>query len=178
MTATQESPSPRVELIPANREQQPVLANLLQLYMHDFGEFFPLDLDPSGRFDYPHLPLYWSEPGRFPFLIHVDGRLAGLVFVKRGSGIVHGEEIWDMAEFFIVRAYRRQGIGVKVAHQVWAKFPGWWEVRVMESNRAAVGFWLRAITAFVGAPVEPVTNEKDGMRWLVFAFESEPLING
>lgn len=130
-------PPAHIEIIPAAAEQQPILANLLELYAHDFSEFHDLDLGPDGRFGCKRLPLYWSEPGRHPFLVRVDGKLAGFVFVKRGSEVSGDETVWDMAEFFVVRGYRRRGIGTEIAHEVWKRFPGLWEVRVMQSNNAA-----------------------------------------
>jgi predicted acetyltransferase len=169
---TLENPSPRVELVPATPEHQTILANLLELYIHDFSEFFPIELDAQGRFGYAHLPLYWSEPDRYPFLIRVDGKVAGLALVKTAAGIVHGEEVWDVAEFFIVRSHRRRGLGMKAAHAPWARFPGRWEVRVMQSNHAALNFWQRAVTEFAGDTSTRVTIEKDGQPWHIFAFES------
>jgi len=76
-----------IQLELALREQSPILANLLELYAHDFSEFQPLDIGPDGRFGYKSLPLYWSESNRHPFLIRFDGKLAGLALVKRGSEI-------------------------------------------------------------------------------------------
>ncbi len=154
-----------IELVAAAIEQESILGNLLELYAHDFSEFLHLELGADGRFGYKHLPLYWSEPGRYPFLVNVDSRLAGFALVKRGG------DVFDMAEFFIVRAYRRQGIGMQVAHELWKRFPGWWEVRVMERNRTAMNFWERAIAAFHGEAVQPARIEKDGEGWYVFAFE-------
>jgi hypothetical protein len=40
----------QVEVMPAILEDQPVLANLLELYIHDFSEFLSLDLGADGRF--------------------------------------------------------------------------------------------------------------------------------
>ena len=47
-----------------------LLANLLELYVHDLSEVFPrIEMGADGRFGYDPLPLYWSEPERrFPFL--------------------------------------------------------------------------------------------------------------
>src|SRR5271156_4802387 len=115
-----------IEVIAAALDQKSTLANLLELYGHDFSEFLDLEIGPDGRFGYIDLPLYWTEPGRHPFLIHVDGKLAGFAFVKAAQ-----QPLWDMAEFFIVRAYRRRGIGTQAAHEVWRRFPGPWRVRVM-----------------------------------------------
>jgi predicted acetyltransferase len=161
-----------IELAQATPGQEPILANLLELYCHDFSEFRQIDLGPDGRFSYANLPLYWSEPDRYPFLVRRDGELAGLVFVKRGSGLSGKDAVWDMAEFFVVRGQRRRGIGTAVAHQVWRQFPGLWEVRVMEANTAAGRFWRHAIAQFTGDSVDPVGVERDGENWLLFSFAS------
>ncbi len=160
-----------IEVLPAPPDQQSILANLLEFYAYDFSEFHSLELGSNGLFGYKNLPLYWNERGRHPFLIKVDGGLAGLALVKRGSEFSNNADAWDVAEFFIMRAYRRRGIGMAVAHEIWRKFPGPWEVRVMESNGAAVKFWQRAITTFTGRPIEPAPIEKDGKCWYVFVFE-------
>jgi len=45
----------RIEVIAAGPDQEPILANLLELYIHDFSEFLDIQLGPDGRFGYPHL---------------------------------------------------------------------------------------------------------------------------
>ena len=174
MTRHEEKPSAHIEVIPAAPEQEPILANLLELYAHDFSEFHDVELGADGRFGYKYLPLYWKEPDRRPFLVRIDGKLAGFVLVMRGSKVSGDEDVWDVAEFFIVRGYRRRGFGMKAAHAVWEKFPGRWEVRVMQSNHAAKEFWERAIRRFTGEMVPSVCVEKDGKRWHLFSFESSP----
>lgn len=164
--------SAHVEVVAAAQGQEAILANLLELYAHDFSEFHDVAIGPDGRFGYKSLPLYWSEPGRHPFLVWADGALAGLVLVKRGSEFSGNEAVWDMAEFFVLRGYRRRGIGTHVAHQVWKSLRGLWEVRVMESNVAGHDFWARAITSFAGTEARAVPARKDGKSWRVFSFET------
>ena len=161
-----------VEVIPAPPEQGPVLANLLELYAHDFSEFVELKLGPDGRFGYERLQLYWKEPGRHPFIITAGGQLAGFVFIRRGSEISGDAEVWDMAEFFVVRGFRRRGVGVRAAREIWKRFPGKWEVRVLDRNRKALEFWRRAIGEFLGRAVEPTPFAEDVKGWHVFTFES------
>lgn len=164
--------TPKIDVQPASLAEQSVLANLFELYSHDFSEFYDVDINEDGRFGYQSLPLYWSEPGRHPFLIRVDSKLAGFALVKRGPGVFDGADVWDMAEFFILRAHRRHGIGARAAHQVWGQFIGAWEVRVMEANRSAVPFWERAVASFVGQPVPSVRIERSGKAWNVFRFSA------
>ena len=94
-----------------------LLANLLELYVHDLSEAFPLiELGADGRFGYDPLPLYWSEPERrFPFLIRCGGRVAGFVLVARGSPASDDPDVLDVAEFFVLRRYRRSGVGRRAA---------------------------------------------------------------
>ncbi len=107
-----------IEVIPAPAEQEPILANLLELYAHDFSEYMELELGPDGRFGYEHLPLYWKEDGRHPLLIKVSGSLAGFALVSMGSRISGAENVRDMTEFFIIRGRRRLGVGTKAAQAI------------------------------------------------------------
>jgi predicted acetyltransferase len=172
MTKPAEKLFPDIEVIPATAEQEPAVANLLELYAHDFSEFHHLEIQGTGRFGYPSLPLYWSDPDRYPFLVKMGGNLAGFVFVKRGSEVSGNLTVWDMAEFFVLRGYRRRGIGTQVAHEVWKRFPGPWEVRVMESNVPAHHFWECAISKFTGEGTHPVFAEKGGKYWKLYSFNS------
>jgi predicted acetyltransferase len=165
--------SDNVAVILAAPEQEPILANLLELYTHDFSEFRDIAIGPDGRFGYNRLPLYWSEAGRHPFLVRVNGRLAGLILVKRGSEVSGDATVWDMVEFFILRGYRKRGIGTQAAHQVWKQFPGRWEVRVMESNLLAFRFWVNAISKFTGETAHHTRIQRGTECWRLFSFESK-----
>jgi len=161
-----------LDLIPAAHDQQPVLANMLELYAHDFSEFLPIELGDDGRFGYKNLPLYWSDINRQPFFARLQGKLAGLVLVKRGSEISVNQDVWDMAEFFILRAYRRRGVGTELAAKVWRHCPGSWEVRVRANNVPALQFWHAAVAKFTGQALNSAPFEIDGVSWHVLSFEA------
>jgi predicted acetyltransferase len=130
--------SARVEVVEASRAQKPLLANLLELYQYDFTEFDAVDVDDTGRFGAPFLDVYWDEPGRHPFLLRVDGNWAGAALVRSGRPN-------DMAEFFVMRKYRGDGVGTQFARELFARFTGEWTVRELEANTPAQAFWRRAI---------------------------------
>jgi predicted acetyltransferase len=115
-----------------------VIERLLELYCYDFSEFNGSDVDADGAYRYPYSGLYWSEPERVPFLMRAGGRWAGFALVRGG-------EVHDMAEFFVMRKYRRTGLGRAAAEQIFARFPGPWTVRQQISNPAATTFWRAAI---------------------------------
>jgi predicted acetyltransferase len=166
----------RVEVLPATLEQQPVLANLLELYSHDFSEVIDLQLQPSGRFGYPRLPLYWQEETRHPFLIMVDGQIAGFALLSKGSQVDQDPEVWDMAEFFVVRGYRKRGVGRLAAHEIWRRFPGSWEVRVRTGNESAESFWKAVIDRLPGADLTEEVVQGPGKQWRVFSFTLPPSV--
>ena len=165
-------PDGSVELTPATLGQKPIIANLLELYSHDFSEFTPIEIGPDGRFGYNDLELYWTDPQRFPFLLYVSGTPAGFVLVRRISAWPSEAPIWDMAEFFVLRGLRRRGIGTHAAHEVFARFPGQWQVRVMQSNQNACSFWNRAVRAFAGDAAHAHATTSSGKEWNVLVFNS------
>jgi predicted acetyltransferase len=161
-----------VAVVAAPPDRQTMVANLLELYAHDFSEYIELSLGDDGRFGYKSLSTYWSEPTRHPFLIERNGSSAGVVLVRRGSQITGDPDVWDMAEFFVMRGHRRHGVGAAAACEIWRGFPGNWEVRVTSKNQPALTFWRRAISEYVGNPTMPTLYEEDGSEWNLFAFES------
>jgi predicted acetyltransferase len=151
-----------------------LLANLLELYVHDLSEVFPrIEIGADGRFGYDPLPLYWSEPERrFPFFIRYSERVAGFVLVTRGSPASDDPDVFDVAEFFVLRRYRRSGVGRLAAFLVWDRLPGRWIVRVSEANRGAMPFWTGVVAEYTKGALTEFTREGSPAPWRVFSFES------
>ena len=164
-----------VEITAATTNEAATLARLMQLYLHDFSEFAPLDtlhgeMAANGRFDYPNLASYWSEAHREPLLLRVSARLAGFVLVNDWSA--SGRPVdFAIAEFFVGRKYRRNGIGTQAARQVIAARCGVWEVAVAAYNRPALAFWSKTLPSIHQGAREAI--ESNGSRWTgtIFRFE-------
>jgi predicted acetyltransferase len=151
-----------------------LLANLLELYIHDLSEAFPdIELGADGRFGYDKLPLYWSEPEcHFPFLIRYGTRVAGFVLVTRGSPASDDPDVFDVAEFFVIRRHRRSGVARRAAFLLWDRFPGRWIVRVSEGNTGALPFWAAVIAEYTTGVATESTRSGSPHAWCVFSFES------
>ena len=76
--------------------------------------------------------------------------------------------MWDVAEFFVLKRFRRAGVGRAAALQLWAKLGGAWAVRVAEHHAAALSFWRRAIAAYEAGVVRELAWESSGAPWKVF----------
>ncbi len=138
-----------VEVLRVPIKDKPVLRNLLELYRYDYSEFDGRDIGDHGLYGYTYLDHYWTEPERHPFIVTVDGKLAGFALI-RATPAADGSVAWTMAEFFILRKYRRQGVGQVVAHRLFALFPGHWEVSQEHHNLPGQAFWRKVITRYTG----------------------------
>jgi predicted acetyltransferase len=132
------------EIIKAGKGHKEALQNLLQFYIYDFSEFIDAHVEENGRFrDYP-LDGYWTEEGHFPYMIKLDGRYAGFVLVTEDS------ESLSIAEFFIMKKYRREGLGKQVAKDIFGLHRGRWEIFQIEKNKPAQAFWRSVIKEYTG----------------------------
>ncbi|WP_088833277.1 GNAT family N-acetyltransferase [Paenibacillus tyrfis] len=140
----------------AAAEQKSVVRNLLELYKYDFTEFDPEDVNEHGLFEYPYLDHYWTEEGRHPFLVHVDGKLAGFALIRE---LEADERVYSVAEFFVMKKYRRHGVGREMAFDLFSRFPGQWEVAQMEENEPAQTFWRRIVDEYTKGNYQEMTRD-------------------
>jgi predicted acetyltransferase len=151
----------RVSLTAVTAGERTVLENLVQLYCHDWSEMVPLDVDDDGRFQALALAPY-RQDGR-ALLLRVDDKLAGFALILERSKLTGTSGVFDMAEFFVMRRYRRQGVGLAAAFAAFDRFKGPWEVRQHDENVAATAFWRRAIHDYTRGNYREV--RWDGPEW-------------
>jgi len=145
-----------VTIEPVAYADKSVLGRLLQLYLYDFTEFQPRELNAHGEFEYRYLDLYWAPDygeKRYPFYIRSEGSLAGLAMVR----FVNGVNV--MSEFFVLRPYRRRGVGAAAARAVFAALPGRWLVPEVTANLAAQAFLHGVIDGVTGVRFDEVRDE-------------------
>jgi predicted acetyltransferase len=163
----------QIEITPATIHERPIFRNLMELYQYDFSEFDGADLSPAGFYDYPYLDHYWVEPERTPFLVRVDSNLAGFVLVSKYNYLTGLKDTWVMAEFFILRRYRRQGIGEYVARFIFSQFPGAWQVGQILENSPAITFWRKVISRFTRGDFQEHQLDNENWRGPVQTFTSQ-----
>ena len=163
-----------IEVTPATQAERPILRHLMELYLYDFSEFDGADLGPIGLYEYPYLDHYWVEPGRSPFLVRVEGNLAGFVLVARYNYFTAEKDAWVMAEFFVLRKYRHKGIGEQVARLIFDQFPGPWQVAQIPENASATAFWRKVIQRFTHDNFQEYTLGNENWRGPVQTFVSSP----
>jgi predicted acetyltransferase len=169
-----------IEISPASYQEKEVLRNLLELYSYDFSvieEGEASDVNEFGLFGYRYLDHYWTEAGRAAYLVRVNGVLAGFALLRRASYLPEPEGQLDeapmtIAEFFILRKYRRRGFGRSVATYLFDRFPGRWQVAQVAGHHEAQTFWRQVIGEFTAGKFQEVQLESEVWKGPVQFFDT------
>lgn len=161
-----------IEITAVDKNHKSVLRHLLEFYCYDFSEYIQTDVNVHGIFEYSNVDIYWNEDGRHPFFILVNGNYAGFALINRDFKILDNPDGHVMSEFFIMRKYRRQGVGNLAAMRIFDLFPGSWEVSQVTSNPVAVKFWDSVVSEYTQNEFTREILEKDGVKKQVLLFET------
>ena len=166
-----------IAIAPAS--ERAIFDNLLQLYVHDFSELFAGtprgDVGDDGRYlvDIP-VGDWWQKVDHVPLLFRWHGKLAGFALLNATTHSGTPAEC-NIAEFFVLRKYRRMGIGAAAAQALFSGHPGHWEAAVMRGNTGARRFWEAAIC---GHPAMAHIDIADSTEFCwdgtIFRFEIAP----
>ena len=148
---------------------------MIELYRHDFSEFDGCDLNELGKYGYRYLDHYWTEEDRHPFILYVDGKVAGFVLVNTIGNT--RESDYFIGEFCVLRKYRGKGIGKKVAFAIFDRFPGVWEVATHIKNTPAIAFWQKVIEDYSEGSYKMYSNgigQWEGPIWVFRNRHTDP----
>ena len=151
-----------IELVRATPPHRTLLRQLYELYCHDFSPMTKADLGIDG---------YWSDDDFLDpwpddlhiYLIRVDGHMAGFVWVAFGGYVDPHSANFLMDEFFILRKYRRRGVGERAAVWLFNQYPGRWEVGEIPENVEAQQFWRTIIGRYTDGNFQEVLVNNE--RW-------------
>ncbi|QQE86232.1 GNAT family N-acetyltransferase [Pseudomonas putida] len=148
-----------IELRTTTPDQADLIRNLYQFYAYESSDWEQEDVEVNGRFyiHEEHLQRYWLAEGWSANLVLVDGFIAGFVLVERSE--LPGINASELADLFILKRYRRQGIGRAVALQVLTG-AGDWLLRCYAPDPAAVAF-CKAVVAELPRPVQQIVLGDD-----------------
>ena len=130
----------------------PALQQMLELYQHELSDIWPQEMDAQARYGYDLEPHRQAE--RFHAYVAIDGsKYLGFALVAP-AWLTRTDGCW-MEQFFVLKRFRRLGVGLALARHVFHQHPGNWELGQLKANTAAQAFWRRTIsTCTAGAFVE------------------------
>ncbi len=146
------------KLIKAEVEHKNIIANLMQFYMYDFSEFTKNDVEEDGLYSgYHNLEDYWKEAdNKYAYVIKKDEKYVGFALVKFNKS--SERNYYSIAEFFILKKYRREGIGKEAAIRIFNLHKGEWQVHQIENNKPAQVFWSKIINEYTGGQCKEHTK--------------------
>lgn len=149
-----------LELVPAEHEHAQIIRNLYQFYAYESSDWEAEDVEVDGRFYVhdTHMDRYWQSPGWAAKLVLVDGFIAGFVLIERSE--LPGIDALELADLFILKRYRRQGIGRAVARELLCQGEHDWLLRCYHADETAVAF-CHALVAHLPRPVHAITLDDD-----------------
>ena len=160
-----DAPPLTVTLEEVGAEAGPVLRRLMQLYLYDLGTLDGWNISTEGLYgDAEKIDRFWTEPGRRSFLIKVDAALAGFALV-RDQAQHAGAGTHEISEFFVLRKFRRQRVGERVAMMLFDMAPGPWEVSQLASNLPAQEFWRAVIGRYTAGKFTDIEHAHAESGW-------------
>lgn len=129
-------------------DEKALLIRLIELYNYEFSEFSNDDINEYGYYGYAHIDDYWNQEGRFPYLIRVDGKIAGFALICPHCDYRNEKDARCFGEFFVMLKYRRKGVGKYVATRLFDLHRGAWEVCYWKNNVLAGLFWKKVIEEY------------------------------
>lgn len=154
-----------------DQSTDPILRNLFELYLHDMAEWFEFDTSSEGNFSFPTQQEVWDKGVDVHFIYSGEIPIAfGLVGLAEKYDETPARK--DVDEFFVVRRYRRSGLGREFANYLWRQYPGPWLVRVYQRNLPAVPFWRSSIAAYTDGSYDEQVTEVNGRPWSYFLFDT------
>jgi predicted acetyltransferase len=139
-----------VELVPVPEDHKLVLSHLLELYQYDFSDFEGTDVNSLGLYGYSYLDYYWTEGDRYAYFIKVNGVLAGFAMICGFCCISKEPGTLFLSEFFVLKKYRKQGIGQQAALELLKRHPGKWEFTLHPENHVSHHFWHSVLKTACG----------------------------
>jgi predicted acetyltransferase len=126
-----------LSVVAAGEADRSIICNLIQLYLYDMASQNPFPLNEQGLYDYDYLDGFWQAP----YLFRAGADLVGFALVVGHSPISNRAPCWFMAEFCVLRPYRRKGLGRLAVADILGRHQGAWEIAWQTENRAAASFW-------------------------------------
>jgi predicted acetyltransferase len=156
---------------PLRPRDVPAVRRLLQLYIYDLGgDRWGVNAD--GSFGSPGWHRrFWRRRGKHHYVVRVGRQLAGFALVDERARFA-GVGTREIAEFFVLRRYRRRGVGIRTARELFARFPGRWELAVLSWNVGAQRFWRGVIRRSARGPVSERRRRAGDLTFVVHQFEA------
>ena len=123
-----------------------IISNLMQIYTKELSlyqdETTNFKILDNGLYEISkYFDLYFKEDNRHPYILKCNDDVAGFALVRFNE-----DNHYEIGEFFVLDKYRKLGSGTYMAKEIFSKYHGDWEIRVLLKNKIAQEFWRKVVT--------------------------------
>ncbi len=133
------------EITIANALERLPLYRMLELYQYELSDIWDQDLDLHGEYGYA-LDRFWNTPHSKAYIFKINSQFAGFALIDDRVKLPGGR-FW-MDQFFVMKKYRRTGLGRYAALHLFQLHLGAWQVGQMPDNLPAQQFWRKVIAEY------------------------------
>ncbi len=151
-------------LILVKKEEKEILRKLIREYQQEL-------LKIEEPEEYKYLDSYWEKENRFPYFIKVDKNIIGFALVNDYNLVNKGGK--NIAEFYIKKEFRKNGIGKITAMKIFDLFHGKWEIRELRDNIDGQNFWRKVINDYTKGNFKEILLDDNNWQGPVQIFENK-----
>lgn len=160
----------QVKLEKIEVQDKEVLENIYQFYLYDMSVYNNEDIDSMGLYDVEFLNLFFKEEGLTAFFIKIDKKIGGVILLQSDKWAPSSGEDYYISEFFVLKKYRRNGVGKKALKELFSLYPGKYVLGQLPNNNPAIDFWKSVYFEYQIKYKESYEDTKEG-RLLCQRFE-------
>lgn len=145
-------------IVKIDSKENHIFKNLQLCYECEFAPITKTNMTVHADYDQAEIASHWA-PNYSLYLFYHKAIPVGFCVVNHQSMLDGRTNVNDIAEFFIVPLFRKSGLGIYFATQIFRLFPGEWEVRQLpELEHTARKFWLKVIHSLPVSHFEEKSN--------------------
>ena len=141
-----------ISITPISINEKEILRNLLEKYEYDNSQYESTDVNDCGLYGYKYLDHYWTDKNRYAYFIKANNKLAGFIMIDDYLYYNEIKSNYCISEFFVMKKYRRMGVGKYAVKYIVNKYRGKWQIGYNPNNNTGKIFW--------NTVVKEITNEK------------------
>ncbi|HOZ88952.1 MAG TPA: GNAT family N-acetyltransferase [Bacilli bacterium] len=132
-----------MELIQLVKKDKKILERLLQLYLHDISDYFPINFNnQKACYLYDSLLKYFDNSNNYAYLIKNGEETLGFMLIDQ----IDNEIV--MQEMFILNHHKNKGIGQAAVNMVFDKHKGNWLIKSLPCSESSERFWQKVIKSY------------------------------
>ena len=131
-----------IQIIPLARREE--MRKYFYDYLIELAQFDDeIMFDESGTPIYKWFEYYWQDKDRYPIYLIIDNKVAGLAMIREVEDMIN-----EIAEFYVLPEYRKDGNAMWFAGEVTRLFEGQFIYSTKFTNSRAIRFWDKFSASF------------------------------